>query len=228
MMKNNFTALLLAFIAGVACASIFFGVILFSQLAAIADDAQSEQAYQKFVTEIQSISLESVSDHAVSKHSQTAEVDVLESSTSSPDVENTRALETQLAQLQVELEAQRKLVKTYEKRLTAPSDLEQALLTKFDEQNRNEEWAYRTETAMKDFLQMADLSISPELVSAQCKSSVCKFELVAPQDIDDFGHTQWRELNDQLVKQEFWQQFTVTTSKSSDRDFSLLLATESD
>ena len=43
-------------------------------------------------------------------------------------------------------------------------------------------------TAMKDFLQIADLGITPELVSAQCKSSVCKFELAAPKDVDDFDH----------------------------------------
>lgn len=137
-------------------------------------------------------------------------------------------LEEQLQQLKHELAQQRALVKRYQTQAQAPSDFEQALLDKFEQQSRNEEWAYRTETAMKDFLQTADLSISPELISAQCKSSVCKFELAAPKDNDDFTHTQWRELNDQLVKQDFWQQFTVSTSKSSDRDFSLLLATESE
>ena len=139
-----------------------------------------------------------------------------------------QTLEQQVQQLKRELLQQQKLVKAYEQQLQAPSDFEQALLDKFTEQSRNEEWAYRTETAMKDFLQIADLGITPELVSAQCKSSVCKFELAAPKDVDDFDHTQWRELNDKLVQQDFWQQFKVSTSKSSDRDFSLLLSTESE
>ncbi|CAM4311625.1 hypothetical protein [Pseudoalteromonas ostreae] len=137
-------------------------------------------------------------------------------------------LEQQVQQLKRELLQQQKLVKAYQQQLQAPSDFEQALLDKFTEQSRNEEWAYRTETAMKDFLQIADLGITPELVSAQCKSSVCKFELAAPKDVDDFDHTQWRELNTKLVQEDFWQQFKVSTSKSSDRDFSLLLSTQTE
>ncbi|KPH61917.1 hypothetical protein HJP15_03455 [Pseudoalteromonas sp. NEC-BIFX-2020_002] len=223
MIKNIYLSLLLAFLAGVTITSVFFGFIASSQLAFFEDDVQSEQAFQTFLNESDSIKLPPAPVSATQSQTDIAGVNISAIS----ELVNPAPLEAQLEELRVELETQRKLVKVYEKRLNAPTDLEQALLTQFDEQTRNEEWAYRTETAMKDFLQTADLSITPDMVNAQCKSSVCKFDLSAPKDMDDFNHIHWRELNDKLVKQEFWQQFTVSTSKSSDRDFSLLLATES-
>lgn len=221
MNKYKPFSLALAFIAGVVLTWGYFK--LNSEVAAPVSTAQTQVVAQE-VKILPSNTVASELD-TVSEPQQIAEVAEAIDTTQTSDEQ---PLEEQLQQLKHELAQQRALVKRYEKQAQAPSDFEQALLNKFEQQNRNEEWAYRTETAMKDFLQTADLSVDPELISAQCKSSVCKFELAAPKDIEDFDHTQWRELNDQLVKQEFWQQFTVSTSKSSDRDFSLLLATESD
>ena len=222
MSKNNPLSLLLAFIAGVVLTS---GYFTFSS-----DEAAPVTTTQTKVLEQEVKILPANTVAALETVSQPQQIVDIADTAQDTSAQSTdeQPLEEQLQQLKHELAQQRALVKRYETQAQAPSDFEQALLDKFAQQSRNEEWAYRTETAMKDFLQTADLGISPELVSAQCKSSICKFELAAPKDSDEFDHTQWRELSDQLVKQEFWQQFTFSTSKSSDRDFSLLLATESD
>ncbi|TMO78801.1 hypothetical protein CWC16_14445 [Pseudoalteromonas sp. S3776] len=136
------------------------------------------------------------------------------------------SLEEQVAQLKQQLAAQKTLMKNAVQQLRDPSDAQAVLQTQFDEQTRNEEWAYQTETALQDFLLTSDLSAIPEIVSAACKTTVCKFELAAPTDNDSFDHTQWRELNDKLMKQEFWLQFKRTTSTSSDTELTLFMATE--
>ena len=223
MSKNNPLSLLLAFIAGVVLTSGYF--TFSSDEAAPVTTTQAKVLEQE--VKIMPASTAAAELDTVSQSQQVADITSTAQDASAQTTDE-QPLEEQLQQLKHELLQQQKLVKAYEQQLQAPSDFEQALLDKFTEQSRNEEWAYRTETAMKDFLQIADLGITPELVSAQCKSSVCKFELAAPKDVDDFDHTQWRELNDKLVQQDFWQQFKVSTSKSSDRDFSLLLSTESE
>ncbi|MGO3850165.1 hypothetical protein NDQ71_15845 [Pseudoalteromonas sp. KG3] len=223
MSKHNPFSLALAFITGVV---LTWGYFTWSSDEAAPVTTTKTQVLEQEV-KIMPASTAAAELDTVSQSQQVADI-TSTAQDASAQTKDEQPLEKQLQQLKHELAQQRALVKRYQTQAQAPSDFEQALLDKFEQQSRNEEWAYRTETAMKDFLQTADLSISPELVSAQCKSSVCKFELAAPKDNDDFTHTQWRELNDQLVKQDFWQQFTVSTSKSSDRDFSLLLATESD
>ncbi|MDO6634710.1 hypothetical protein Q4540_07545 [Pseudoalteromonas carrageenovora] len=135
-------------------------------------------------------------------------------------------LEEQVVQLKQQLAEQKSTLKSVLKQMRGPSDFEQVLRDKFDEQVRDEEWAYRTEMALQDFLLTADLAIIPDVVSAKCKTTVCEFELAAPADNDAFGSAQWRELNDKLMKQEFWKQFVSSTSTSSDTKLSLLLSTE--
>ncbi len=135
-------------------------------------------------------------------------------------------LEEQVTQLKLQLAKQKSLMENVVKQLRAPNDVEAALQAQFDEQQRNEEWAYQTETALQDFLLTADLTSMPDIVSAECKSSVCKFKLAAPTGNDTFDHTHWRELNDKLMKQEFWLQFKRTTSTSSDSELTLLMTTE--
>ncbi|NMM40037.1 hypothetical protein [Pseudoalteromonas arctica] len=223
MSKNNPLSLLLAFIAGVVLTWGYF--TLSSDETTPVTTTQTQVLEQK--VKIMPASTVAAELDIVSQSQQVTEI-TSSAQDASAQTTDEQPLEEQLQQLNHELARQRALVKRYEKQSQAPSDFEQALLDKFTKQSRNEEWAYRTETAMKDFLQIADLGITPELVSAQCKSSLCKFELAAPKDVDDFDHTQWRELNDKLVQQDFWQQFKLSTSKSSDRDFSLLLSTESE
>ena len=135
-------------------------------------------------------------------------------------------LEEQVTQLKLQLAKQKSLMESVVKQLRDPSDAQAALQAQFDEQQRDEEWAYQTETALQDFLLTADLASTPDIVTAECKTSVCKFKLAAPTDNDSFDHTQWRELNDKLMKQELWLQFKRTTSTSSDTELTLLMATE--
>ena len=135
-------------------------------------------------------------------------------------------LEEQVTQLKLQLAKQKSLMESVVKQLRDPSDAQAALQAQFDEQQRNEEWAYQTETALQDFLLTADLALTPDIVTAECKTSVCKFKLAAPTDNDSFDHTQWRELNDKLMKQKLWLQFKRTTSTSSDTELTLLMATE--
>lgn len=135
-------------------------------------------------------------------------------------------LEAQIVELKKQLTEQKATMNRVLKELRAPNDVEAALQAQFDEQIRNEEWAYQTETALQDFLLTADLVAMPDIISAECKTSVCKFKLAAPTDKDSFDHTHWRELNDKLMKQEFWLQFKRTTSTSSDSELTMLMTTE--
>lgn len=217
MIKNSPLSLLLAFITGIIIASGYFLLT-----------APFEQSIEK--KHIQSISNASLNRsepiQTVALADTETSVQQTEINSNNDNANVTEQLQLQVVALKLELATQKAAVKSYQKQLQGPSDFEQMLLDKFDQQKRDEEWAYRTEVALQDFLITADLTIAPELVSAECKTSVCKFELVAPQGNEEFDHRQWRELNDKLVKQAFWQQFKTSTSTSSDDDFKLLLSTE--
>jgi len=135
-------------------------------------------------------------------------------------------LDEQVVQLKQQLAEQKATLKSVLKQMRGPSDFEKILRDKFEKQTRDEEWAYRTEMALQDFLLTADLAIMPDVVSAKCKTTICEFELAAPADNDAFDSAQWRELNDKLMKQEFWKQFVSSTSTSSDSELKILLSTE--
>ncbi|KKK74728.1 hypothetical protein LCGC14_2880880, partial [marine sediment metagenome] len=187
----------------------------------------SYEKQQKLHTEQQSNEVLSNADSVVPE--QVANTEPAED-TSPTDLEpqmlDELPLEEQVTQLKQQLAEQKATLKSVLKQMRGPSDFEKVLRDKFEKQTRDEEWAYRTEMALQDFLLTADLAIMPDIVSAKCKTTVCEFELAAPADNDTFGSAQWRELNDKLMKQEFWQQFKSTTSTSSDSELKLLLSTE--
>ncbi|WP_404338448.1 hypothetical protein [Pseudoalteromonas mariniglutinosa] len=139
-------------------------------------------------------------------------------------IDKIQTLETQLSVLKSELAVQRQLAHNYQLQLQTSSDFQQTLLTQFDQQRRDHEWAFQVETALNDFILTADLSIKPDVVNAECKSTVCKFQLTAPQGNDNFNHHHWREFNDKLIQQTFWQQFKSTTSNSTDTALSILVS----
>ncbi|WP_213608928.1 hypothetical protein [Pseudoalteromonas sp.] len=153
-------------------------------------------------------------------------VDDVDSNISAASSVDELSLEAQVVELKKQLAEQKTTMNRVLKELRPPSDVEAALQAQFDEQIRNEEWAYQTETALQDFLLTADLASMPDIVSAECKTSVCKFKLAAPTDKDSFDHTHWRELNDKLMKQAFWLQFKRTASTSSDTELTILMTTE--
>ena len=225
MNKNSLLALGIGFIAGVGLTWSYFNAA-----SSHPESVKSQLSYekqQKLHTEQQSNEVLSNADSVVPE--QVANTEPAED-TSPTDLEpqmlDELPLEEQVTQLKQQLAEQKATLKSVLKQMRGPSDFEKVLRDKFEKQTRDEEWAYRTEMALQDFLLTADLAIMPDIVSAKCKTTVCEFELAAPADNDTFGSAQWRELNDKLMKQEFWQQFKSTTSTSSDSELKLLLSTE--
>jgi hypothetical protein len=225
MNKNSLLALGIGFIAGVGLTWSYFNAA-----SSHPESVKSQPSYekqQKLHTEQQSNEVLSNADSAVPE--QVASIEPAEdtpTTNSETQMLDELPLEEQVTQLKQQLAEQKAALKSVLKKMRSPSDFEQILRDKFEKQTRDEEWAYRTEMALQDFLLTADLSIIPDVVSAKCKKTVCEFELAAPTDNDTFGNAQWRELNDKLMEQEFWQQFKSTTSTSSDSELKMLLSTE--
>lgn len=225
MNKNSLLALGIGFIAGVGLTWSYFNAA-----SSHPESVKSQPSYekqQKLHTEQQSNEVLSNADSAVPE--QVASIEPTEdtpTTNSETQMLDELPLEEQVTQLKQQLAEQKAALKSVLKKMRSPSDFEQILRDKFENQTRDEEWAYRTEMALQDFLLTADLSIIPDVVSAKCKKTVCEFELAAPTDNDTFGNAQWRELNDKLMEQEFWQQFKSTTSTSSDSELKMLLSTE--
>ena len=225
MNKNSLLALGIGFIAGVGLTWSYFNAA-----SSHPESVKSQPSYEKqkkLHTEQQSNEVLSNADSAVPE--QVASIEPAEdtpTTNSETQMLDELPLEEQVTQLKQQLAEQKAALKSVLKKMRGPSDFEQILRDKFENQTRDEEWAYRTEMALQDFLLTADLSIIPDVVSAKCKKTVCEFELAAPTDNDTFGNAQWRELNDKLMEQEFWQQFKSTTSTSSDSELKMLLSTE--
>ncbi|MBB1346425.1 hypothetical protein [Pseudoalteromonas sp. SG45-2] len=225
MNKNSLLALGIGFIAGVGLTWSYFNAA-----SSHPESVKSQPSYEKqkkLHTEQQSNEVLSNADSAVPEQVASIEPAEISSTTNSEtQMLDDLPLEEQVTQLKQQLAEQKAALKSVLKKMRGPSDFEQILRDKFENQTRDEEWAYRTEMALQDFLLTADLSIIPDVVSAKCKKTVCEFELAAPTDNDTFGNAQWRELNDKLMEQEFWQQFKSTTSTSSDSELKMLLSTE--
>lgn len=225
MNKNSLLALGIGFIAGVGLTWGYFNAA-----SSHPESVKSQPSYekqQKLHTEQQSNEVLSNADSAVPEQVASIEsAEVSPTTNSETQMLDELPLEEQVTQLKQQLAEQKAALKSVLKKMRGPSDFEQILRDKFENQTRDEEWAYRTEMALQDFLLTADLSIIPDVVSAKCKKTVCEFELAAPTDNDTFGNAQWRELNDKLMEQEFWQQFKSTTSTSSDSELKMLLSTE--
>ncbi|GAA60763.1 hypothetical protein P20652_2630 [Pseudoalteromonas sp. BSi20652] len=225
MNKNSLLALGIGFIAGVGLTWSYFNTA-----SSHPESVKSQPSYekqQKLHTEQQSNEVLINADSAVPE--QVASIEPAEdtpTTNSETQMLDELPLEEQVTQLKLQLAEQKATVKSILKQMRGPSDFEQILRDKFENQTRDEEWAYRTEMALQDFLLTADLAIMPDVISAKCKKTVCEFEFAAPTDNDTFGNDQWRELNDKLMKQEFWQQFKSTTSTSSDSELKILLSTE--
>jgi flagellar biosynthesis GTPase FlhF len=225
MNKNSLLTLGIGFIAGVGLTWSYFNLSSSDATPAKSQHADTKQQ-ASFVQPVKSS--EATAKRVVpAAPEQSARIEQKDNP-SKPDPQplDELPLEEQVSQLKQQLAAQKALMKNAAQQLRDPSDAQAVLQAQFDEQIRNEEWAYQTEIALQDFLLTSDLSSIPEIVSAACKTTVCKFELAAPTDNDSFDHTQWRELNDKLMKQEFWLQFKRTTSTSSDTELTLLMATE--
>jgi len=225
MNKNNVLTLGVGFIAGVGLTWGYFSLTSSDSTPAKVQHADTKQ--QTPLVQPAKISEATAKRVVTAAPEQSARLEQKDISPKpDPQPLDELPLEEQVTQLKLQLAKQKSLMESVVKQLRDPSDAQAALQAQFDEQQRNEEWAYQTETALQDFLLTADLASTPDIVTAECKTSVCKFKLAAPTDNDSFDHTQWRELNDKLMKQELWLQFKRTTSTSSDTELTLLMATE--
>ena len=225
MNKNSLLTLGIGFIAGVGLTWSYFNLSSSDSTPAELQHADTKQ--QPHLVQPAKISEATAKRVVPAAPEQSARLEQKDNSPKpDPQPLDELPLEEQVTQLKLQLAKQKSVMESVVKQLRAPNDAQAALQAQFDEQQRDEEWAYQTETALQDFLLTADLASIPDIVSAECKTSVCKFKLAAPTDNDSFDHTQWRELNDKLMKQELWLQFKRTTSTSSDTELTLLMATE--
>ena len=225
MNKNNVLILGIGFIAGVGLTWGYFSLASSDSTPAKVQHADTKQQTPLVQpAKISEATAELVVPAAPEQSARLEQKDI--SPKPDPQLLDELPLEEQVTQLKLQLAQQKSVMESVVKQLRAPNDVQAALQAQFDEQQRDEEWAYQTETALQDFLLTADLASIPDIVSAECKRSVCKCKLAAPTDNDSFDHTQWRELNDKLMKQKLWLQFKRTTSTSSDTELTLLMATE--
>ena len=138
-------------------------------------------------------------------------------------------LEQQIAELKLQVENQQAVIANYRSSAIPPQQIDShldELYTLLEEQSRDEAWAYQVETAMSDFLIMADLPVQPQLSVSTCKSSVCQFKLLQPEDVDDLPSHYWRNMTDKMMEQSWWKQFKFTSTTSSDDSLTIIASTQ--
>jgi len=138
-------------------------------------------------------------------------------------------LEQQVAELKLQIENQQAVIASYRSSAIPPQQIDShldELYTLLEEQSRDEAWAYQVETAMSDFLIMADLPVQPQLSVSSCKSSVCQFKLLQPEGVDDLPSHYWRNMTDKMMEQSWWKQFKFTSTTSSDDSLTIIASTQ--
>jgi dsDNA-binding SOS-regulon protein len=226
MKKNTLLILILGFLAGVSSTWGYFNLTTAapakSATTEVDDEAPEVNQPQGNANINKSQGIITATDGVVSLE-KTHETDL---NSVTPNSADELPLEEQVIELKQQLAKQKAAMNRILKQQRGPAAAEAALQDKFDDQIRDEEWAYKTETALRDFLFTSGMTFTPDVVVAKCKTTVCKFKLAAPADIEGFDHTQWRELDNKLIKQDFWKQFKRSSSKLDDSEFTLLLSTE--
>ncbi|MEL7306717.1 MAG: hypothetical protein AAGK05_01915 [Pseudomonadota bacterium] len=138
-------------------------------------------------------------------------------------------LEQQVAELKLQVQNQQAVIASYRSSAIPPQQIDshlEELYTLLEEQSRDEAWAYQVETAMSDFLIMADLPVQPLLSVSSCKSSVCQFKLLQPEGVDDLPSHYWRNMTDKMMEQSWWKQFKFTSTTSSDDSLTIIASTQ--
>ena len=186
-------------------------------------DPQQPHTYQQEFVEEQIVEQQATAIAPVI-NKQVAEVN----SDSSAAVSKTE-LEQQVAELKLQVENQQAVIASYRSSAIPPQQIDShldELYTLLEEQSRDETWAYQVETAMSDFLIMADLPVQPQLSVSTCKSSVCQFKLLQPEGSDDLPSHYWRNMTDKMMEQSWWKQFKFTSTTSSDDSLTIIASTE--
>ncbi|MCO7249146.1 hypothetical protein [Pseudoalteromonas sp. Ps84H-4] len=190
------------------------------------DPQHQPQTYQQEFVEMQTMEVPEQQATAVAPviKKQVAEVN----SDSSVAVSKSE-LEQQVAELKLQVENQQAVIASYRSSAIPPQQINshlEDLYTLLEEQSRDEAWAYQIETAMSDFLIMADLPVQPEMSISRCKSSVCQFKLLQPEGVDELPSHYWRNMTDKMVEQSWWKQFKFTSTTSSDDSLTIIASTE--
>ncbi|WP_295511866.1 hypothetical protein [uncultured Pseudoalteromonas sp.] len=190
------------------------------------DPQHQPQTYQQEFVEMQTMEVPEQQATAVAPviKKQVAEVN----SDSSVAVSKSE-LEQQVEELKLQVENQQAVIASYRSSAIPPQQINshlEDLYTLLEEQSRDEAWAYQIETAMSDFLIMADLPVQPEMSISRCKSSVCQFKLLQPEGVDELPSHYWRNMTDKMVEQSWWKQFKFTSTTSSDDSLTIIASTE--
>ena len=187
---------------------------------------QQPQTYQQEFVELQAVE---VPDQQATPVKPVINKQVVEINSDSSAAVSKSELEQQVAELKLQVENQQAVIASYRSSAIPPQQIDShldELYTLLEEQSRDEAWAYQIETAMSDFLIMADIPVQPELSISRCKSSVCQFKLLQPEGVDELPSHYWRNMTDKMVEQSWWKQFKFTSTTSSDDSLTIIASTE--
>ncbi|WP_462177699.1 hypothetical protein [Pseudoalteromonas gelatinilytica] len=187
---------------------------------------QQPQTYQQEFVELQAVE---VPDQQATPVKPVINKQVVEINSDSSAAVSKSELEQQVAELKLQVENQQAVIASYRSSAIPPQQIDShldELYTLLEEQSRDEAWAYQVETAMSDFLIMADLPVQPKLSVSSCKSSVCQFKLLQPEGVDDLPSHYWRNMTDKMMEQSWWKQFKFTSTTSSDDSLTIIASTQ--
>ncbi|WP_288345401.1 hypothetical protein [uncultured Pseudoalteromonas sp.] len=184
---------------------------------------QQPQTYQQEFVELQAVEVpDQQATLVINKQ-------VVEINSDSSAAVSKSELEQQVAELKLQVQNQQAVIASYRSSAIPPQQIDShldELYTLLEEQSRDEAWAYQVETAMSDFLIMADLPVQPQLSVSSCKSSVCQFKLLQPEGVDDLPSHYWRNMTDKMMEQSWWKQFKFTSTTSSDDSLTIIASTQ--
>ncbi|MEO2268249.1 hypothetical protein V1358_13125 [Pseudoalteromonas sp. YIC-656] len=133
----------------------------------------------------------------------------------------------EVVQLRRELNAAKQQVKQLQSALQRPEEMLEELQARFAEQDRDEKWAYMTETQVSDFLYSAGLADVMQLEEVECKSTICRMEFTPQEGVELDPRTDWSTMQTNLQSQSWWQQFMRSNARSTDEGLSLWVERQS-
>ena len=127
----------------------------------------------------------------------------------------------EVIQLRRELSVAKQQVKQLQSALQKPEGMLEELRTRFTAQDRDEKWAYTTETQVSDFLYSAGLADRMQLDVVECKSTICRMEFIAQEGVELNPKIDWSTMQTNLQSQPWWQQFRRSNARSNNEGLSL-------
>ncbi|MBS3798194.1 hypothetical protein [Pseudoalteromonas sp. BDTF-M6] len=177
-------------------------------LLAESDNPDSNQELQAEPSQVEPIQAEPFLDESPATLAESTDAEDEE-----PNSEEAAQLAQQLAQAKQE-------IRVLQRALKGPEEMESQLQQLFEQEARDESWAYLTETQTSDFVFSEGFADKVALDKVQCKSTVCRIEFSALEGTTLDPQTDWRQLQSRLDKQPWWRQFQRTSAVSSDGSLS--------